>query len=52
MPNKFILCDDRDPPWINEEKKSLIHRKGYLDQRQIKPGSIDYTSLNALSLEI
>ena len=24
IPNTFILCDDKDPPWINEEIKYLI----------------------------
>ena len=24
IPTKFILSDDKDPPWINEEIKSLI----------------------------
>ena len=52
IPNKFILCDDKDPPWINEEIKSLIHRKNSLYQRQRKSGSIDYTSLNALTIDI
>ena len=27
IPNKFILCNNKDPPWINEEIKTLIHRK-------------------------
>ena len=52
IPNKFILCDDKDSPWINEEIKSLIHRKKSLYQRQRKSGSIDHTSLNALTLDI
>ena len=52
MLNKFILCDDKEPPWINEEIKSLIHRKNSLYQRQRKSGSIDYTSLNALTIDI
>ena len=52
MPNKFILCDNKDPAWIKEEIKSLIHRKNYLFQKQRKSGSIDYTSLNALTLDI
>ena len=34
IPNKFILCDDKDPSWINEEIKSLVHRKHSLYQRQ------------------
>ena len=52
IPNKSILCDDKDPPWINEEIKSLIHRKNSLYQRQRKSGSIDYTSLNVLTIDI
>ena len=52
IPNKFIFCDDKDPPWINEEIKSLVDRKNSLYQRQRKSGSIDYTSLNALMLDI
>ena len=34
-----------DAPWINEETKSVYHKKNSLYQRQIKSGSIDYTSL-------
>ena len=52
IPNKFILCDNKDPHWINEEIKSLIQRKNYLYQRKRKSGSIDYTSLNAFTLDI
>ena len=48
----FILCDDKDLPWINEELKSLMQRKGSMYQRQRKSGSIDYTSLNALTPDI
>ena len=51
IPKKIILCDDKDPPLINEKIKSLIHRKNPLYQRQRKSGSIDYTSLNALKLK-
>ena len=52
MPNKYILCDDKDPPWINEEIKTWIHRKNSLYQRQGKFSSIDYKSLNLLTLDI
>ena len=52
IPNKFILCDDKDSPWVNEQIKSLIHRKNSRYQRQRKSGSIDYTSLNALTVDI
>ena len=52
IPNKFILCGNKDPSWLNEEIKSLIHRKNSLYQRQRKSGSIDYTSLNAVTKDI
>ena len=52
IPNKFIFCDNKDPPWINEEIKSLIHWKNYLHQRQRKSGRIVYITLNALTLDI
>ena len=52
IPNKFILCDEKDSPWRNEEIKSLIDRKNSLCQRQRKFHSIDYTSLNAVTIDI
>ena len=52
IPNKFISCDEKEPPWINEKIKSLIYRKNPLYQRQRKSGSIDYLSLEALTLDI
>ena len=27
VPNEIIICDDRDPPWINRHIKDLIHYK-------------------------
>ena len=27
IPNKLFTCDDKDPPWINDEIKTLIKRK-------------------------
>ena len=52
IPNKFVLCDGKDPSWINEEIKTLTHKKNSLYQRQRKFGSINYTSLSALTLDI
>ena len=34
IPNKIILCDYKDPPWMNEEIKNLIKRKNWLFQCQ------------------
>ena len=25
IPHETIICDDRDPPWINKDIKELIH---------------------------
>ena len=52
IPNKFILCDNKDPPWINEEIKSLIFRKNFRHRRQRKSSSIDPKYLDALTLDI
>ena len=27
IPHETIICDDRDPPWINKDIKELIHHK-------------------------
>ena len=27
VPNKFITCDDRDPSWINDKKKTKSNGK-------------------------
>ena len=27
IPHETMICDDRDPPWINNRIKQLIHRK-------------------------
>ena len=32
IPNKIILCDDRDPPWMNKKIKHLIKEKSYISK--------------------
>ena len=33
IPNKIILCDDRDPPWMNERiKHSIKKKKSYISK--------------------
>ena len=34
IPNKIILCDDRDPPWMNEKIKQLIRKKLYFENKK------------------
>ena len=29
IPHKTIICDDRDPPWINKDIKQLILDKNH-----------------------
>ena len=52
IPNKIILCDDKDPPWMNDEIKKLIKKKNWLFQCQRKPGNLDYASLNFIIQDI
>ena len=52
IPNKIILCDDKDPPWMNDEIKNLIKRKNWLFQCQRKSGNLDYASLNYITQDI
>ena len=52
IPNKTILCDDRDPPWINEKIKSFIRKKNPVYHSQRKSINFDYTTLDAMTLEV
>ena len=55
IPNKIILCDDKDPPWMNDEIKNLIKRKkrkNWLLQCHKKSGNLDYASLNSITQDI
>ena len=52
IPNKIILCDDKDPPWMNDEVKNLIKRKNWLFQCQRKSGNLDYASSNSITQDI
>ena len=52
IPNKIIVCDDRDPPWINDEIKKMIKRKTWLFQSQRKSCKLDFTVLNLLTQDI
>ena len=36
LPNETIICDDRDPPWINKEIKQLIEQKNHLQTIHLK----------------
>ena len=49
IPNKVIICDDKDPPCINDEIKKLIRRKTWLFQCQRKSHYLDYAILNSIA---
>ena len=48
-PNKIILCDDKNIPWMNDKIKTLIQRENWLFQCQRKSGNLDYASLNCIT---
>ena len=52
IPNKIILCDDEDLPWMNDEIKKLIKSKNWLFQCQGKTGNLNYASLNSTTQDI
>ena len=52
IPNKIIVCDDRDPPWMNDEIKKMIKRKNWLFQSQRKSCNLDFAILNSLTQDI
>ena len=44
-----MICNDRDPPWMNDEVKKTIKRKNWLFQSQRKSCNLDFTILNSLT---
>ena len=52
IPNKIIVCDDRDPSWMNDEIRKMIKRKNWLFQSQRKSCKLDFTVLNSLTHDI
>ena len=52
IPNKILLCDDKDHPRMNDEIKNLIKRRNWLFQCQRKSGNIDYASLNSITQDV
>ena len=45
IPNKIIVCDERDPPWMNDDiknRKKVVKRKNCLFQSQRKSCNLDF----------
>ena len=41
IPNKFITCNDKDPPWLNDHIKRLINLKNEIFKKYLKDGRPD-----------
>ena len=52
IPNNVILCDDKEPPWINEEVRLLIKQKKLMFRAQIKNSDFNIGILNKLSEDL
>ena len=52
IPNKIILCDDRDPPWMNEKIKHLFKKKKAIFQKQKESNTADHAILSNITLEL
>ena len=52
IPNDIIVCDDRDPPWMNDVIKQMIKRKNWLFQSQRKSCNLDFAILNSFTQDI
>ena len=50
--NKIVLCDGKDPPWMNDKIKNLIKRKNRLFQCQRKSCNLDYASFSSITHDI
>ena len=46
-----MLCDDKNPPWVHDEIKTLIKRKNWLFHFQRKSGNLDY-ALNSITQDL
>ena len=42
IPNKIIVCVERDPPWMNDEIKKMIKRKNWPFKVKESLGSLTF----------
>ena len=49
IPNKILLCDNREPAWMNGKIKTVIKRKNELFQNQIKSGNFGFAETSKIS---
>ena len=54
IPNKFIICNDKDPPWLNGHIKRLINLKSEIFKKYLKDGRPDsvYENLQIITWDL
>ena len=52
VPNKVILCDDKESPWVNDEIRLLIKRKNLIYRTQRKNNDFDIGIMSKLSEDL
>ena len=54
IPNKFITCNDKDPPWLNDHIKRLINLKNEIFKKYLKDGRPDsvYENLQTITWDL
>ena len=54
IPNKFIICNDKDPPWLNDHIKCLINLKNEIFKKYLKDGRPDsvYENLQTITWDL
>ena len=54
IPNKFIICNDKYPPWLNDHIKCLINLKNEIFKKYLKDGRTDsvYENLQNITLDL
>ena len=54
IPNKFIACNDKDPPWLNDYIMLLINLKNEIFKKYLKDGRSDsvYANLQTITCDL
>ena len=54
IPNKFITCNDKDLPWLNDHTKRLINLKIEIFRKYLKDGRPDsvYENLQTITRDL